>query len=76
MRKYFALFLALVLCLGVSAAFADQTITVTGSGEALVPADTAVTLPLLFTTAIFRSLLRHFTFFSRAAAGLKVFTFS
>jgi len=42
MRKYFALFLALVLCLGVSAAFADQTITVTGSGEALVPADTAV----------------------------------
>ena len=42
MRKCFALFLALVLCLGVTAAFADQTITVTGSGEALVPADTAV----------------------------------
>ena len=42
MRKCFSLFLSLVLCLGLSAAFADQTITVTGSGEALVPADTAV----------------------------------
>jgi len=42
MRKITALLLALVLCLGLSAAFAEQTITVTGSGETLVTADTAV----------------------------------
>lgn len=42
MRKGIALLLALALCLGLSAAFAEQTITVTGSGEILVTADTAV----------------------------------
>ena len=42
MRKLIALLLALALCLGLSSAFADQTITVTGTGETLVTADTAV----------------------------------
>ena len=42
MRKLTALFLVLALVLGASAALADQTITVTGSGETLVTADTAV----------------------------------
>ena len=42
MRKLTALLLALALCLGFSAALADQTITVSGTGETLVAADTAV----------------------------------
>jgi uncharacterized protein YggE len=42
MRKFFAILLTLALTLGLSAAFADQTVTVTGNGEVLVPADTAV----------------------------------
>ena len=42
MRKLTALFLALVLCLTLSSALADQTITVNGTGETLVTADTAV----------------------------------
>ena len=42
MRKLIALFLILSLALCASAALADQTITVTGSGETLVTADTAV----------------------------------
>lgn len=42
MRKLTALLLVLALCLGLSAAFADQTVTVTGTGETLVTADTAV----------------------------------
>lgn len=42
MRKLTALLLVLTLCLGLSAAFADQTVTVTGTGEMLVTADTAV----------------------------------
>lgn len=42
MRKIIALFFVLVLVLGISAASAEQTITVNGSGETLVTADTAV----------------------------------
>ena len=42
MRKLFAVLLTLALVLGLSAALADQTVTVTGSGEVLVTADTAV----------------------------------
>ena len=42
MRKLFALILSLALCLSFTAALADQTITVTGSGETLVSADTAI----------------------------------
>jgi len=42
MRKMIALFLVLVLSLGAASALADQTVTVTGSGETLVTADTAV----------------------------------
>ena len=42
MRKLTALFLALVLSLTVVSALAEQTVTVTGSGETLVSADTAV----------------------------------
>ena len=40
MRKLFAVLLTLALVLGLSAALADQTVTVTGSGEVLVTADT------------------------------------
>ena len=42
MRKLISFILALALCLGISSALADRTVTVTGSGETLVPADTAV----------------------------------
>ena len=42
MRKLAALFLALVLSLCLASALADRTVTVTGSGETLVTADTAV----------------------------------
>lgn len=42
MRKLTAIILALVLALSLSAALADSSITVTGSGEVLIPADTAV----------------------------------
>ena len=42
MRKWIALFLALCLTLSLASALADQTVTVTGSGETLVTADTAV----------------------------------
>lgn len=42
MRKLIALFLALALCLSLTSALADQTITVTGTGETLVTADAAV----------------------------------
>ena len=42
MRKLTALLLALALTLGLSAAFADTKITITGSGEVLIPADVAV----------------------------------
>lgn len=42
MRKLIALFLSLALCLGISSALADRTVTVTGTGETLVTADTAV----------------------------------
>ena len=42
MRKLTAVLLVLALSLGVSAALADQTVTVSGSGEVLVPADVAV----------------------------------
>ena len=42
MRKLIALFLALALCLGAASALADRTITVSGTGEILVAADTAV----------------------------------
>ena len=42
MRKLIALLLVLALALGVSAAFADQTVAVTGNGEVLIAADTAV----------------------------------
>ena len=42
MRKIIAILLVLALSLGFSAAFADQTVTVSGSGEVLVPADVAV----------------------------------
>ena len=42
MRKIIAVLLILSLSLGFSAALADQTVTVSGSGEVLVPADMAV----------------------------------
>ena len=42
MRKFIALFLSLALCLSLATALADKTITVTGTGETLVTADTAV----------------------------------
>ena len=42
MRKLTALFLALALSLCLASALADRTVTVTGSGETLVTADTAV----------------------------------
>jgi uncharacterized protein YggE len=42
MRKIIALMLSLALCLSLTAALAEQTITVTGSGETLVSADTAI----------------------------------
>ena len=42
MRRIVALFFVLVLVLGISSALAEQTITVNGSGETLVTADTAV----------------------------------
>ena len=42
MRKWIALFLVLCLTLSLASALADQTVTVTGSGETLVTADTAV----------------------------------
>ena len=42
MRKLISLFLILALCLGLPSALADTAITVTGSGETLVTADTAV----------------------------------
>ena len=42
MRKLIAVLLVLTLSLGVSAALADQTVTVSGSGEVLVPADVAM----------------------------------
>lgn len=42
MRKLIAVLLVLTLSLGVSAALADQTVTVSGAGEVLIPADVAV----------------------------------
>ena len=42
MRKFAALFLVMILTLSLASALADQTVTVTGSGETLVTADTAV----------------------------------
>ncbi len=42
MRKLISLLLILALCLGISSALAEKTVTVTGSGETLVTADTAV----------------------------------
>lgn len=42
MRKLTAIILILALSLGLASALADRTITVTGSGETLVSADTAV----------------------------------
>ena len=42
MRKLTAIILALVLALSLSAALADSTISVSGTGEVLVPADVAV----------------------------------
>ena len=42
MRKIIALMLSLALCLSLTATLAEQTITVTGSGETLVSADTAI----------------------------------
>ena len=42
MRKMLALFFVLVLVLGISSALAEQSITVSGTGETLVTADTAV----------------------------------
>ncbi len=42
MRRIVALFFVLVMVLGISSALAEQTITVNGSGETLVAADTAV----------------------------------
>ena len=42
MRKMIAFLLVLALSLGMSSALADQTVTVTGNGETLVTADTAV----------------------------------
>ena len=42
MRKLTAIILALVLALSLSAALADSTISVSGTGEVLVPADVAI----------------------------------
>ena len=42
MRKIIALLLSLALCLSLTAALADQTVTVSGAGETLVSADTAI----------------------------------
>ena len=42
MRKLIALFLVLSLSLGLASALADQTVSVSGTGEVLVAADTAV----------------------------------
>lgn len=42
MRKFIALILSLALCLSLTFALAEQTVTVTGSGETLVSADTAI----------------------------------
>lgn len=42
MRKIIALLLLMILCLGAVSAGAEQTITVSGAGETLVTADTAV----------------------------------
>ena len=42
MRKLFVMLMVLALCLGAGAAFAEQAVTVTGNGETLVAADTAV----------------------------------
>ena len=42
MRKLTAVLLVLALVLGLSSAFADSKISVTGSGEVLIPADVAV----------------------------------
>ena len=42
MRKISALLLSLALCLSLPAALAEQTVTVTGTGETLVSADTAI----------------------------------
>lgn len=42
MRKTAALFIVLALCLSLASALADRTITVSGTGETLVTADTAV----------------------------------
>lgn len=42
MRKLISLFLILALCLGLASSLADTALTVTGSGETLVTADTAV----------------------------------
>ena len=42
MRKTIAVILVLALSLGFASALADRTVTVTGSGETLVTADTAV----------------------------------
>lgn len=42
MRKFVAILLTLALTLGLASAFAEQTVTVSGSGEVLVAADTAV----------------------------------
>ena len=42
MRKLIALFLTIVLALSVTACLAETHIVVTGSGETLVPADTAI----------------------------------
>ena len=42
MRKFIALILALAFCLGLTVALADTAVTVSGTGEILVPADTAM----------------------------------
>ena len=42
MHKIIALLLSLALCLSLTAALADQTVTVSGAGETLVSADTAI----------------------------------
>ena len=42
MRKLITLLVVIALVLGMSSALADRTVTVTGSGETLVTADTAV----------------------------------
>ena len=42
MKKIIALMMVLAICLGIGTALAEQTITVSGTGETLVTADTAV----------------------------------